>query len=60
MRSRDRYRYTAFSRRNSDRSDISKFFPTFAYQLSGFIPSINKLMEDALARYLRLMSARRT
>jgi len=39
-----------FSRRNLDRSDITKFFPTFAYQLAGFLPSIKQSMQDALAK----------
>lgn len=37
-----------FSRRNVDRSDITKIFPTFAYQLAKFLPSIQKSIEHVL------------
>src|ERR1700722_450778 len=39
-----------FSRRNPDRSEITKFFPTFAYQLCGFLPSIQQPITDALGK----------
>jgi hypothetical protein len=37
-----------FSRGKQDRSDTSKFFPTFAYQLATFVPEIQTSMRDAL------------
>jgi hypothetical protein len=38
-----------FSRGKLDRSDTSKFFPTFAYQLASFIPVTQTSMQRALA-----------
>jgi hypothetical protein len=37
-----------FSRGKRDRSDTTKFFPTFAYQLASFLPSIQTPMQRAL------------
>ena len=37
-----------FSRGNPDRSDITKFFPTFAYQLAGFLPSVRDPILDVV------------
>jgi predicted ATPase len=37
-----------FSRRNRDRTDVTKNFPTFAYQLARFLPSINQPMGEVL------------
>jgi NACHT domain len=37
-----------FSRRNPDRNDMTKFVPTFAYQLAHFLPSVQKSMRTAL------------
>jgi len=38
-----------FSRGKPDRSDTSKFFPTFAYQLASFMPATQTSMQSALA-----------
>jgi hypothetical protein len=38
-----------FSRGKLDRSDTSKFFPTFAYQLASFVPATQASMQRALA-----------
>jgi len=38
-----------FSRGKLDRSDTSKFFPTFAHQLASFIPATQTSMQRALA-----------
>ena len=37
-----------FSRRNRDRTDVTKNFPTFAYQLARFLPSVNQPMGEVL------------
>jgi hypothetical protein len=37
-----------FSRRNRDRNNMDKFFPTFAYQLAHFLPSVQQSMQAAL------------
>jgi hypothetical protein len=39
-----------FSRRNLDRSDATKFFLTFAYQLAIALPSASQPMRDALMK----------
>ena len=39
-----------FSRRNVDRSDASRFFLTFAYQLATTLSPVKQAMEDALAK----------
>jgi hypothetical protein len=39
-----------FSRRNVDRSDATKFFLTFAYQLATTLSPVKQAMEDALAK----------
>ena len=39
-----------FSRRNRDRSDATKLFATFAYQLAVKLPQVKNAMEDALAK----------
>jgi len=39
-----------FSRGKLDRSDTTKFFPTFAHQLAQFFPAIQLSMQHALAR----------
>jgi hypothetical protein len=41
-----------FSHRNKDRSDITKFIPTFAYQLATFFPSLQDPMKKAVERNL--------
>jgi len=38
-----------FSRGKGDRSDTTKFFPTFAYQLASFLPAIQTSMQCTLA-----------
>jgi hypothetical protein len=37
-----------FSRRNQNRNDMTKFFPTFAYQLARLLPSVQQLMQKVL------------
>jgi hypothetical protein len=37
-----------FSWRNQDRSNMAKFFPTFAYQLAHFLPSVQQSMQAAV------------
>jgi len=37
-----------FSRGNPDRNDMTKFVPTFAYQLAHFLPSVQQSMKTAL------------
>jgi hypothetical protein len=39
-----------FSRRSPDRSDIAKFFPTFAFQLACFLPPVQEAMQRALEK----------
>src|ERR1700761_347483 len=37
-----------FSRRNTNRNDLTKFIPTFAHQLVSVIPSLAKWMKEAI------------
>src|ERR1700733_721997 len=37
-----------FSRRNRGRDDMTKFVPTFAYQLARVLPSLQQSMQEAL------------
>jgi len=46
------------SRGKLDRSDTSKFFPTFAYQLASFIPATQTSMQRALAADTSIPSQR--
>jgi hypothetical protein len=43
-----------FSRRNLDRSDATKFFLTFAYQLAVALPSVTQAVEDTLCKDLSI------
>jgi len=47
-----------FSRGKQDRSDSTRFFPTFAYQLASFFPAVQKPMRDALAKQPSIFSSR--
>jgi hypothetical protein len=39
-----------FSRRNKDRSNITRFIPTLAYQLSAFLPAVQDPIKRAVAK----------
>lgn len=47
-----------FSRGKRDRSDSTKFFPTFAYQLASFLPAVQKPMRDAVVKKPSIFSLR--
>jgi hypothetical protein len=48
-----------FSRRNRGRNDMTKFVPTFAYQLARVLPSVQPSMQDALTKDPAIFRRRR-
>src|SRR6201996_5794627 len=47
-----------FSRRNTNRNDLTKFIPTFAHQLVSMIPSLDQPMKKAIASDRSIFSRR--
>src|ERR1700761_3390807 len=47
-----------FSRRNTNRSDLSKFIPTFAYQLLSRMPSLDQSIKQAIESNHSVFSCR--
>ena len=48
-----------FSRRNPDRNDLSKFIPTFAWQLAQILPSVQQSMLNTLRDNRSILTQRR-